>query len=169
MKLAMVTLLIAGAAHAESKVPQEITDLAKILTGTWKCSGTMQLPDATQPTPLTATVRTKVDLDGFWIHDTFEGKAGKTVIKSESFTTFDGKKWRRVVVDNRGTQVLGTSDGPKDGRMDFNLDVIGGAVPASQSRYHLDATDPKALKFDGELSTDKGKTWNKVYEVTCKR
>jgi hypothetical protein len=169
MKLAVVALLIAGAAEADPKIPQEVTDLAKMLTGTWKCTGTMQLPGEAQPAPLTATLRSKADLDGFWIHDSLDAKVGKTTrLKYEAFITFDGKKWRRVLVDNAGNQVLGSSDGLKDGKLDFNLDWIGGSG-ALQSREHFDLTDPKALKLSQESSSDKGKTWTKLHEMTCKR
>jgi len=169
MRLALVVLVtgVASSAHADPKIPQEVTDLAKIVTGTWKCTGTATL--APEPeAPLTGTLKTKADLDGFWIRDVFDAKVGKIRLKYESFTTFDGKKWRRVLLDNRGSQALGTCDGVKDGKMDWNLDVMGPA-PAALFRDHVDATDPKLLKLWGEISADKGKSWTKVYEMTCKR
>jgi hypothetical protein len=37
-------------------------------------------------------------------------------------------------------------------------------------RDHEDMSDPKAgVKQWGEFSMDKGKTWTKVYELTCKK
>jgi hypothetical protein len=37
-------------------------------------------------------------------------------------------------------------------------------------RDHEDLTDPKVgAKMWGEMSTDKGKSWVKVYEMTCKK
>ena len=169
MKTFLVLVTLGGVAGAEPKIPQEVTDLLKIVTGTWKCTGTATL-GADPAQPLTATLRTRPDLDGFWIHDTFEAKVGKAKLKFEAFTTYDSRKWRRVLVDNRGLQVIGTADGMKDGKLDFNLDGMGNAGPTSQFRDHLDTTDPKAgLKLAGEVSTDKGKTWSKVYEMTCKK
>ncbi len=169
MKTFLVLVAAGGVASAEPKIPQEVTDLLKVVTGSWKCTGTAVFGPETAPQPMTATLKSRGDLDGFWIHDTFEAKVGKAKLKYESFTTFDSRKWRRILVDNRGTQVIGTSDGMKDGKMDFNLDALGGVGPATQFRDHLDATEPKALKLAGELSSDKGKTWNKVYEMTCKK
>lgn len=168
MRLALVVLMTGVVpAHADPKGPQEVTDLAKLVTGSWKCTGTATIsPDPEGP--LTATLVTKADLDGFWIRSTFDAKVGKARLKHESFTTFDGKKWRRVLVDSRGSQALGTSDGLKDGKMDWNLDVMGQA-PTALFRDHLDASDPKALKLSGEVSADKGKTWTKVYEMSCKK
>jgi len=167
MKTFLTLLAMGGMAHADPKVPQEVTDLLKLVTGSWKCTGTMGAD------PMTATLKTKADLDGFWIHDSFEAKVGPaakaTKLKYESFITYDSRKWRRVLVDNRGTQVIGTSDGIKNGRLDWNLDALAGSGPAVQLRDHLDASDPKALKLAGEQSTDKGKSWTKVYELTCKR
>lgn len=173
MKTLLALVVIGGVAAADPKIPQEVTDLAKLVTGTWKCAGTMVLPGDPAAQPMTATLRTKADLDGFWLHDSFEAKIGPaakaTKLKYESYATFDSRKWRRVHVDNRGAQLIGTSDGPKDGKLDWNLDLLGSAGPAVQIRDHVDASDPKVLKLAGEQSSDKGKTWTKVYELTCKR
>ena len=173
MKTFLALLVMGGVANADAKIPQEVTDLLKLVTGSWKCTGTATMGTDPAAQPMTATLKTKSDLDGFWIHDTFEAKVGPaakaTKLKYESFTTFDSRKWRRVLVDNRGAQIIGTSDGIKDGKMDWNLDALASAGPAVQFRDHLDASDAKALKLSGEQSSDKGKTWTKVYEMTCKR
>lgn len=173
MKPLLVLVAMGGVAHADPKIPPEVTDLLKLVSGTWKCTGTATLPGETGPQAMTALLRTKADLDGFWIHDTFEAKVGPaakpTKLRYESYVTFDSRKWRRVQVDNRGGQVIGTSDGVKDGKLDWNLDALAGATPAVQLRDHVDASDTKTLKLSGEQSTDKGKSWTKTYELTCKR
>lgn len=170
MKTFLGLLVVGGVAHADPKVPPEVTDLVKLVSGSWKCTGTAAIGADPAAQPMTATLKTKADLDGFWIHDTFDAKVGKTKLKYEAFTTYDSRKWRRVLVDNRGAQVIGTSDGVKEGKMDWNLDALASAGPAVQLRDHLDASDPKAgLKLAGEQSSDKGKTWTKVYEMTCKK
>lgn len=170
--LALLVMTGTATATADAKVPQEVTDLAKVVTGTWRCTGTATL--GTDPAaPMTATLKTRADLDGFWIHDTLEAKVGagtKTKLTYESFATYDSRKWRRVLVDNRGTQVIGTSDGVKAGKLDWNLDALAGAASAVQLRDHLDTSDPKVgLKLSGEQSADKGKTWTKVYDMVCKK
>ncbi|MBL0218565.1 MAG: hypothetical protein IPQ07_32395 [Myxococcales bacterium] len=76
MKTFLVLVTLGGVAGAEPKIPQEVTDLLKIVTGTWKCTGTATL-GADPAQPLTATLRTRSDLDGFWIHDTFEAKVAR--------------------------------------------------------------------------------------------
>src|SRR6476659_1019493 len=74
MRLAPV-VLCSGVAPvaADPKIPQEVTDLARVVNGTWKCTGTATIaPDP--EAPLVATLVTKSDLDGFWIHSTLDGK-----------------------------------------------------------------------------------------------
>jgi hypothetical protein len=72
------------------------------------------------------------------------------------------------MVDNMGGQAMGTSDGLKDNKVVFNMDVMGQGQTAMM-KDTLDVTDAKAPKAWGEMSMDKGKTWNKVYEMTCKK
>jgi hypothetical protein len=151
--------------------PAELETMGKQVSGTWKCKGKELGMDGTA-TDMTAVNITKVDLDKWWIADNLAVK-GKTSIKMQSFTTFDAnaKKWRRVSVDNWGSQYVGTSDGMKDGKtMDWNLDVIG-PMGAGMFRDHVDATDvaKTGVKMWGEMSMDKGKTFNKVYEMICKK
>lgn len=156
---------------AMPKVPQEVLDMTKAMVGTWKCTGSMSGMDGSS-TPLTGTMKTKADLDGFWIHNSYEAKMGKAKFKFEAFMTYDAssKKWRNVMVDNWGSQSVGTSDGMKDGKMDVTMDTMGGPMGPGMFRDHMDSSDPKAgVKMMGEASMDKGKTWNKVYEQTCKK
>lgn len=154
------------------KPPADIAAFAKQAAGSWKCKGTSV--DMTNPTAtiaMTATVKTKSDLDGWWLSDTMTGKAGKQAFKMNTYTTYDAKssKWRRVSVDNGGAQMVGTSDGMKDGKMVFNMDSMG-PWGSSMFRDYTDMTDMKAgAKFRGEMSMDKGKTWQQVYEMTCKK
>ena len=155
---------------AMPKPAAEIADMMKSMAGTRRCTGTTSDMKGVA-TPMKATMKTKADLDGFWIHDSFTGTAGKMKYTFETYTTFDAsaKKWRRVMLDNMGGQMIGTSDGMKDGKMDFNLDTMS-PMGASMFKDHLDASDAKAgLKSWGEMSMDKGKTWNKVYEMSCKK
>jgi len=65
---------------------------------------------------------------------------------------------------------VASSDGPgADGKMTAMSDTYG---PHGQGmmRENLDMSDAKAgIKMMGEMSMDKGKTWTKVYEQTCKK
>jgi hypothetical protein len=162
-----------AAAPAMPTAPTEVADLGKVATGTWKCKGEAFERDGSK-VPVTATNKTKVDLDKWWISESLEVKGMKTgVFKLNTFTTFDAssKKWRRVGVDNGGGQFVGTADATEQGKpMTFNLDVIG-PMGGAQFRDHVDPSDLKGagLKVWGEMSMDKGKTWTKVYEMACKK
>ena len=159
---------IKAATPAAPSPPAEIKEMLKMGTS-WKCTGTGMGPDMTMG-PMKATMKSKADLDGFWIQTGFEGAMGKNKFKFTSYTTFDGasKKWRRVMVDNMGGQAMGTSDGIKDNKVVFNMDVMGSGQ-TGMMKDTLDITDAKAPKTSGEVSMDKGKTWNKAYEMTCKK
>jgi hypothetical protein len=151
------------------KPPAELEAMAKLATGTWRCKGQEFGMDGAA-VPATATNKAKVDLDKWWLAETTEVK-GKTLFKMQSFTTFDSasKKFRRVSVDNFGSYMVGTSDGMKDNKIDWNLDTMG-PMGAGLFRDHTDLSDAKAgSKVWGEMSMDKGKTWTKVYEMTCKK
>lgn len=154
---------------AMPKPPAEIATVLKSLQGTWRCTGTMPGEDG-QPVAMKSTNKTKADLDGWWIQDTYDGTMGKAKFKFVAYTTYDAgsKKWRRLFVDNMGGQMIGTSDGLKDGKLDFNLDSMG-PMGSSQFRDHTEIVDAKNYKAWGEISTDKGKKWDKVYEMTCKK
>ena len=119
---------------------------------------------------MTATMTSKTEMGGWWIHDTFDAKMEKKPFHFESYTTFDGasKKWKRVMVEMGGGWSSGesASTGPKQ---DWEL-TTHSAMGDGQFRDHVDTSDLKAgVKAWGEMSMDKGKTWTKVYEMTCKK
>lgn len=159
-------------APAMPAVPSELIEMAKLTSGTWKCKGEGMDADGSK-VAITATNKARAELDKWWIAESLEVKGMKMgVMKMTTFTTFDApsKKWRRVGFDNFGGQMVGTADATPMGKpMTFNLDTLG-PMGAGQFRDHIDASDLKAgLKAWGEMSTDKGKTWTKVYEMTCKK
>lgn len=135
--------------------------------GAWRCTGTAMGP--TGEMKMNATLRSKLSLDKWWLQTTFtENGGGK--YKFESFTTFDGasKKWHRVMVDNMGGHEVATSDGSKDGKAQWDASARN-MMGTSVGRHYEDITNPKEFKMWGEYSLDKGKTWMKAYEATCKR
>jgi hypothetical protein len=156
-------------AMAMPKAPQELADMMKGMAGTWKCDGTGMGMDMKE-TKFTGKMTSKLDLDGFWGHDTFEGTMGAAKFKFESFMTYDsnGKKWHSVFVDNMGSMMMGSSDGMKDMKMDVLADTMG-PMGKGQFKDHMDASDmKKGVHMWGEMSMD-GKTFNKVYDMTCKK
>jgi hypothetical protein len=149
--------------------PAELDMMAKNATGTWKCKGD-EWDEKGAKGAMTATTTAKLDLDKWWVVETMEAK-GKMAFKMISYTTYDptSKKWRRLAVMNGGGQMIGTSDGMKDGKMTWNMDMMS-PMGAGQFRDYVDVSDAKAgMKVWGEMSMDKGKTWNKVYEMACKK
>jgi hypothetical protein len=152
------------------KPPAEIAEMAKTAGGNWKCTGQGFDMATNGMIPMKATLKGKVDLDGWWIAETVDASWGKAKYKGASYTTYDAgsKKWRRVAVSNDGAQMIGTSDGLKDNKVVFNMDTMS-PMGTGSFRDSIDLTDAKAPKMWGEMSMDKGKTWTKVYEITCKR
>ncbi|HSK01719.1 MAG TPA: hypothetical protein VK932_10780 [Kofleriaceae bacterium] len=149
--------------------PAEIAAMAKQLGGTWRCKGE-EWDDKGARGALTATTTGKLDLNGWWLTEVMEAK-GRMTFRMVMHTTYDptSKKWRRLAIMNDGGQMIGTSEGMKDNKMTWNLDVMG-PMGAGLVRDHLDMTDTKAgMKAWGEVSMDKGKTWLKMYEMTCKK
>ncbi|HEX2685009.1 MAG TPA: hypothetical protein VHN14_00245 [Kofleriaceae bacterium] len=160
----------AAGGMAEMKPPQELADLAKAAAGTWKCKG-QGMDHSMKMQDMAATMKIKLDLANWWIHGSFESKMGKEPFQFESFTTYDpaAKKWKRVMIETGGGWSTGESAGLKDNKVDWEL-MGHSAMGEFLFRDHEDMSDPKAgAKFWGEFSMDKGKTWTKVYEMTCKK
>lgn len=151
--------------------PAELAAMAKGTAGTWRCKGqgmdhTMKMVDTT------GTMTLKLDVNNWWIHSSFESKMGKEPFKFESFSTYNPatKKWTRVMVESGGSWASGESAGMKDSKVDWELTTHSPMMGDSMFRDHEDMSDPKAgAKMWGEFSPDKGKTWTKVYELTCKK
>jgi hypothetical protein len=159
-----------AAGMPERKPPAELADVAKAVTGTWKCKGqgmdhTMKLID------MTGTLTNKLDVDNWWLHASFASRIGKEGYHFESFTTFDpaAKKWNRVLVESGGAWSTGQSEGMKDSKVDWELSMHT-AMGEAMFRDHEDVSDPKVgAKMWGEFSIDKGTTWTKVYDIVCKK
>jgi hypothetical protein len=151
--------------------PAELAATAKMAGGTWHCKGqgmdhTMKMVDTT------ATMTVKLDVNNWWLHGTFESRMGKEPFRFESFSTFDPKtkKWSRVMVESGGNWASGESAGMKDNKVDWELTTHSAMMGDGMFRDHEDMSDAKAgVKLWGEFSPDKGKTWTKIYELTCKK
>jgi hypothetical protein len=156
------------------KPADQISARVKAMSGSWKCDGTASGMDG-KDAKFTGTMTSKSDLDGFWVHDSFSGDmgAGKTAMKFkfESFSTFDAsaKKWRTIMVDNWGGQMIGSGDEMKAGTMDTASDSVD-AMGKGMMKDHTDVSDmKKGAHMWGEASRDGGKTWVKAYDMMCKK
>jgi len=85
---------------------------------------------------MTGAMKSRSDLDGFWIHDTWDGKMDQIPFKFEAYTTYDSKskQLRRVVADSLGGQQVGTSDGLNDNKIDFTIEAVSVMGPMTLSR-----------------------------------
>ncbi|HEY0192061.1 MAG TPA: hypothetical protein VGC42_13165 [Kofleriaceae bacterium] len=163
--------------NGPTPAPAALADRAKALSGTWSCKG-QSLDRTNKLVDSTATMKIKLDLDGWWLHTSYEAK-GKEPFHFEQFVTYDevAKKWKSIMAETGGEWNVGESDGPQNGKLDFAItshlpgwlaQVMGGKTE-TQFRDHEDASDPKAgLKLTGEVSFD-GKAWTTVYNMTCKK
>lgn len=154
------------------KPPAEIAAAAKMMSKTLNCKGTGLGPDMKTEMKMKGTMKAKSDLSGWWIRQTIAGTVGEgktaTKMNMEGFMTYDPKlaKWRFLGVSNDGGSLTGLAD-MKDGKYELVGEVT---MPMGTVAFkdHGDMTDPKNIKFWGEMSMDKGKTWTKVYDQTCK-
>ncbi|HTL38339.1 MAG TPA: hypothetical protein VL326_34650 [Kofleriaceae bacterium] len=163
----------AGAAMEMPKPPAEVKDMVKMAGAHNNCKGTGLGMDMKSEVKFTGSINRKADLDNWWVHESMTGTMGegktKATMKMEAYMTWDAKmgKWRMVSVMNDGTQMVGTADF-KDGKLEAVSDTTG-PMGSGMFKDHGDATDKKAgMHMWGEMSMDKGKTWTKVYDMTCK-
>lgn len=147
--------------------PAEVAAAVKAMAGTWRCQGSTFMPDGTA-TPIKATMKTKIALDKFWAQVSFVETGKKNGYKFESYRTFDGKKWHGLMVDNMGGSEVSTSDGPKENKVIWEGSGRS-AMGEAKARHHEELLSAREVKMWGEWSMDKGKTWVKGYDATCKK
>jgi hypothetical protein len=156
------------------KPPAEIAATLKAMGAKQNCTGTaMGGADMKTEMKFKGSIAHKSDLDGWWIHDSFQGTMGEgkasMKFKMESYMTYDAKaaKWRTSAVMNDGGNMAGTAD-MKDGKLETMSDMWSN-MGQGKMREHGDMTDKKVgMHMWGEASMDGGKTWNKVYDMNCK-
>src|SRR5262249_32250652 len=138
------------------------------------CTGTTWAPDKSEM-KMKGTGSSALALDGWFIKGSMtlnmgEGKA-KSTLKIDSYMTWDAKagKWRSIGAANDGSIMVGMAD-MKEGKFESMSDMYGGMMGDGKFRERGEMPDPKAgMHMTGEMSKDGGKTWNKVYDMTCKK
>jgi hypothetical protein len=154
------------------KPPAEIAAAAKMMSKPLSCTGTGLGPDMKTEVKMKSTMAAKSDMSGWWIRQTIKGTVGEgktaTKMNMEGLLTYDAKlaKWRFLGVSNDGGSMTGTAD-LKDGKYEL-VGEMTGPMGTATFKDHGDMTDKKAVHFWGEMSMDRGKTWTKVYDQTCK-
>jgi hypothetical protein len=149
------------------KPAQELTDAAKAMAGTWKCTGTADMGGTMGD--IKGTITHKTDLDGFWIVSSLTATAAKGTFHGTFLTTFDpnSKKFFRQTANSHGghTTEWGTAEGTKT---TWEGDGWWGGKPI-KVRGTEEAVSPKEEHIVGEYSEDSGKTWKPDHDVTCKK
>lgn len=153
----------------EMKAPAELADMAKMMTGSWKCTGKATDPaDMSKMIDMKMAMTMKLDLDKWWIVTTMTSP----MFKGVSYTTYDpaGKKWYEFMMDSMGGSEATTSMGVKDNKVVWEGDSRSSMMPAMKVRNTHDMSTPKeGVKMTGEMSHDGGKTWMKSWEAVCKK
>jgi hypothetical protein len=160
--------LTAGIAGAQPMPgpAREIADLAKLVAGNWKCSGTVE------KLPVTGALTSKLDVGGAWIHESMTLTVGGMTVSLEGFNTYSAasKTWRRLAVDRMGNHMLGTAPATADHKFEWAMEVTQPAGPSVLQRVHTDMSNPaKGIKIAIDESPDNGKTWIPGLSALCSR
>jgi hypothetical protein len=159
----------APAAKKEApKPPTELADMAKGMAGTWKCTGKQaDMADMTKMVDIKGSMSMKLDLDKWYVRGDWTGTATGMpgTFKGTMYTTFDGKKWMRVMVDNMGGMETSTSTGGKDKMVWEGESHMMGMAMKTKTTEEITA---KEVKISTEGSMD-GKKFAPVFEMSCKK
>jgi hypothetical protein len=145
------------------KPAQELTDMAKGMTGNWTCTGKFTM-DGTNWTDFKGANKMTLDLDKFWLKGDMTMTAGPMKMKGVEYLTYDGaqKKWFRLAMDSTGGhETAWSADGKK---WEGEMSMMG---MTAKVKTNVEMA-PKELKVSSEMSPD-GKKWIKGFEMTCKK
>jgi hypothetical protein len=159
----------AAPAFVAPKPAPELAAAFKAMSGNWKCTGTAMTGPEMKEGPTKGTVKSKMDLDNFWIVTTY-AETKKGGFKVNEYSSFDAttKKWKRLMIDNMGGHEISESSGMTDNKMVWDGAATGMGM-TMKSRHTETIVGPKEMKMLGEYSMDNGKTFQKAYDVTCKK
>lgn len=152
------------------KPVQEIVDLAKLMNGTWKCVGKVDIAGTMFDVKASITHKLDPALNKFWVTSNFVGTAGK--MPPMKFTMHTGwdpntKKLFRVSVSAMGGHTVTTASyDAKKITYEGESSNMNGVV---RVRHSEEVISPKELHVTGELSKDNGKTWVPDHDATCKK
>ena len=142
--------------------PPEIATLAKQVAGSYACKG-VQFVGNGASTPLTAKLAVKLALRGAWLVSSLVADD----LSFDDYRTYDSvaKQWTRVQLASTTGHVIWTSLGDKGGTWTWE----GTATSPRGTQQVRDYEQPgdRQIKLWGEALL--GGSWQKLYEVTCKR
>jgi hypothetical protein len=149
---------------------QEMVDLAKVMNGTWKCTGKADVAGTMFDLKATMTHKVDANLNKFWITSNFVGTIPKMPpLKFTMFTGWDPntKKLFRVSVSGMGGHMVSTATyDAKKITYEGESSNMNGVV---RMRHTEEVISPKEVHVSGELSKDNGKTWVADHDATCKK
>ena len=138
--------------------PADLVGLAARVAGKWRCTGTGSR----------ATSTIKLELGKQWLVETFDAQIGGKKHQHVAYTTYDAKTdtWQRVTFDSAGVMLAGISSDMSGDGVTWNMsDPRTGA----QVRDQVEMSDPKRVTLSRSTSPDQGKSWSKLFELTCKK
>ena len=158
----------------EMKPAPEIADAAKAMVGSYKCKGVDFNPDGSSR-PSLSTMKISSELDGFYILVDLQEQKTKenaTPFKARMYRTYDAdaKKWTNTMLATApGGPLTMTTTDTMGGQVTWSGSFsMQGHAFTEKSHEEPDAKT-KSVHIWGEFSMDGGKTFNKDYDITCKK
>jgi hypothetical protein len=164
----IVLVLTCSTAHAGGeRVPPELAEKARLLIGTWKCTGKANHSGTIYDQ--TSVVTHQSELGGAWIATSAASSAGARTSGAHNMTTYDpvAKKWFRMSANAEGAHAIqwGTTT-PRGIVWEGDGYFSGHTVKLRGTEDLLSAKEERSL---WEFSTDGGKTWTLDHEQTCRK
>jgi len=160
----------------EMKPAQEVTDAAKLMTGSYSCKGNDMNPDGSSR-PSIAKLKISSEMDGYYILvDLAEQKSKQnpTPFKAKMYRTFDASKkmWVDTIIASAPGQPMTmttTDSGMGTGKIMWTGSAEFGGQKFMEHGYEEPDAKTKSVHIWGEVSMDGGKTFAKEYDITCKK
>jgi hypothetical protein len=145
--------------------PAEVAAVAKQVAGNYACKGVTFVGNGAS-TPLAAKLSIKLALGGAWLEASLvENRAGG--MSFEDYRTFDSvaQQWTRLQLASTTGHVMSTSLGDKSGT--WTWEGTATAPSGTMQVRDYEQMGDRQLKLWGEALL--GGSWQKLYELTCKR
>ncbi len=158
----------------EMKPAPEIADAAKAMAGSYKCKGVDFNPDGSSR-PSLATMKISSELDGFYILVDLQEQKTKenaTPFKARMYRTYDAdaKKWTNTLLATApGGPLTMTTTDAMGGQVTWSGSFSMQGHSFTEKSHEEPDAKTKSVHIWGEFSMDGGKTFNKDYDITCKK
>jgi hypothetical protein len=162
-------VLLQAAPDAAMKPAAEMSNL-KWFDGNWTCEGTIPPGPMGPGGKMTSSVKSHVDLGGFWQSGMVKSSMGTMPAMEGMFhMTYDAgpKQYVMLWVDNMGGYAQETSSGWEGDKIAFSGNSAMGGKQVPTRDTFTKAADGASMKHDWEAQMD-GK-WSPMGSETCKR